>query len=218
MTLRLLSCACAAALMAGLPPAWADAAPARPPTHTHSHKHPHPRAAKAPPGPAASYTGRFTSQCDKMAEGLYTQDIVDLQPLAPQRIQAQYHKALYTEADCALSARLGTMHLPLTTWQIDGQVKVGKTTAHRVTVQMPAGLITATVDQSDKVKETDKAWVLTIGTEQVPIEKAADAMLEKDLRLIENGVLYFGDPGSPDAQGYPQEALRNHPMKRTPTP
>jgi hypothetical protein len=216
MTLRLSSCAFAtalvAALMSGLSPVWAKvAAP-------HSHAHSPSRAAKAAPSPAASYTGRFTSECDKLAEGLYTQDIVDLQPLAPQRIQAQYHKALYTEADCALSARLGTLHLPLTTWQIDGAFKVGKSTAHRVTVQMPAGLITTTVDQADKVKETDKAWVLSIGAEQVPIEKASDAMLEKDMRLIENGVLYFGDPGSPDAQGYPQEALRNHPMKRTPTP
>lgn len=181
------------------------------------------RAVKAKSKQAASrsakYSGRFVSGCDKMAEGLYTQDIVVLQPTASDRVQAHYHKAMHTAESCSLASRLVTMHLPVASWQLDGHIQVpsprGALKADRVTVRMPAGQITATPDQNDKVKDTDKAWVLTIGDEQVPIEKAFDATEEKDLRLIEDDVLYFGDPDSPDAQGYPQEPLRNHPMKRS---
>lgn len=166
------------------------------------------------PAASANYVGRFASECDMMADGLYTQDIVEMRPLAADRVEAKYHKALYTEAGCAKKARLGTLHLPVATWQLDSPFKIGKSTAHRITMTMPEGLITATVDQVGKLTQTEQHWVMTIGGEQVPIDKTSPALQEKDLRLLENKVLYFGDPGSPDAQGYPQEPLRNHPMKR----
>jgi hypothetical protein len=206
-----LACALATALLLALPTAMARTPKGMPQAAAKSAS-----AAHAASPTASIYTGRFASECDMMADGLYTQDIVEMRPLAPDRVEAKYHKALYTQADCALSTRLGTLHLPVATWQLDGQFKVGKATAHRITMVMPEGPITGTVDQLGKLKETEQSWVMTIGEEQVPIDKTSPAMQEKDLRLVEGNTLYFGDPGSPDAQNYPQEPLRNHPMKRQP--
>jgi hypothetical protein len=109
---------------------------------------------------------------------------------------------------------LGTLHLPVATWQLDSPIRIGKSTAHRITMVMPEGLITATVDQFEKLTQTEHHWVMTISNEQVPLEKTSPALQEKDLRLVEGNMLYFGDPGSPDAQNYPQEPLRDHPMKK----
>lgn len=204
-----LALCCALSLGLTAAPAGASTAKARA-THAASK----PSATQATHrGAQPAYVGRFTSECDQMADGLYTQDIVELTPLAPQRIEAKYHKAIFTTPACEVASRLGTLHLPVATWQLDGPIKATPG-ADRVTVQMPAGLITATVDQPDKMKETEQSWVLTIGDEQVPIDKTSAAMQERDLRLLEGDVLYFGDPGSPDAQNYPQEALRNHPLTR----
>jgi hypothetical protein len=197
----LLPCAIAAALLLALPTAMARTPKAKSP-------------AKAQAPALTVYKGRFASECDMMADGLYTQDIVDMRPIGPDKVEASYHKALYTQVDCAPGARLGTLHLPVATWQLDSPFKIGKSTAHRISMVMPEGPITATVDQIGKLKETDQSWVMTIGQEQVPIDKTSPAVQEKDLRLLEGDVLYFGDPGSPDAQNYPQEPLRNHPMKR----
>jgi hypothetical protein len=198
-----LACAVAAALLAAPPAAMARTPKGK--------AHADAAASKAP---SSNYNGLFASECDMMADGLYTQDIVEMRPIAPDRVEAKYHKALYIQAGCAPSARLGTLHLPVATWQLDSAFKVGKSTAHRITMVMPEGTITATVDQANKLKETEQSWVMTIGEEQVPLDKGSPALQEKDLRLLEKNVLYFGDPGSPDAQNYPQEPLRNHPMKR----
>jgi len=227
MTLKLETRTFAAALAPSLVPAWAvacaltlglSAAPtwAAPAQARVTHAKGNTRAAKHPathPARQAAYAGQFSSECDQMADGLYTRDIVELQPLSPKRIQAKYHKAIFTTPSCDLASRLGTLHLPVALWELEGPVKATPG-ADRVTVHMPEGKITATVDQPEKMKETEQNWVLTIGNEQVPIDKASTAMQERDLRLLEGEVLYFGDPGSPDAQSYPQEALRNHPLTR----
>lgn len=210
-----LALCCALCLGLATAPAWADTA--KPRAASSAHKAHHAKPAKADRAPQG-YVGRFSSECDEMAVGLYTRDIVELAPLAPQRIEAKYHKAIFTTPTCEATSRLGTLHLPVAIWQIDGPVKATPG-ADRVTVHMPEGLITATVDQPDKMKETDQSWVLTIGREQVPIDKLSAATQERDIRLLEGDVLFFGDPGSPDAENYPQEALRNHPLKRSkPTP
>lgn len=202
-TLSWLACALAAALLAAPPAALA---------RTHKGKAHASSAAAA--APSSAYSGRFASECDMMADGLFTQDIVEMRPLGPDRVVARYHKALYVQADCPPSARLGTLHLPVATWQLHGSFKIGKSTAHRITMTMPEGILTATVDLADKFKQTDQHWVMTIDGAQVPIEKTSPAIDEKDLRLLEGDVLYFGDPSSPDAHHYPQEPLRNNPMKR----
>lgn len=202
-TRALLTGALAVALTLALPSAMARAPKTKPQAQ-----------ASASATAASTYAGRFASECDMMADGLYTQDIVDLVPVASDRVEARYHKALYNQTGCASSARLGTLHLPMATWQLDSQFKIGKFRADRITMVMPEGPITATVDQPDKLKQTEQSWVMTVGDEQVPIDKASPALQEKDMRLREGDVLYFGDPSSTDEQNYPKEPLRNHPMSR----
>lgn len=171
-------------------------------------------ATKASKSKVSAYSGRFESGCDKMAEGMYTRDQMDLRPSGPQ-VLASYHKAFYDQADCPAAALMATLHLPPATWTFDGQAVVEGQRVDRVTVSLTEGLITATAgDRADRLRETDDSWVLVLGQEPVPISKQSPASNDKDLRSLVKGRLLIGDPDSAGADGYPRALMKNHPLIR----
>ena len=173
----------------------------------------HASAGKKPrvtPGP---YNGLFVSGCDNIAEGLYTRDLMTLKQKGKQ-VDAKYDKAFYTADGCSHGAWLVTMHLPAVTWTIEDTVKIDGEAVDRITSNTAAGEITVTAGQADKVKETPTDWLLTIGTEQLPIQKKTEALIQKDLRQVRQNRLLLGDPDPLGPDGYPEALLRNHPYER----
>lgn len=173
----------------------------------------HASAVKKPrvtPGP---YNGLFVSGCDNIAEGLYTRDLMTLKQKGKQ-VDAKYDKAFYTADGCSREALLVTMHLPAVTWTIEDKVKIDGEAVDRITSSTAAGEITVTAGQADKVKETPTDWLLTIGTEQLPIQKKTEALVQKDLRQVRQNRLLLGDPDPLGPDGYPEALLRNHPYER----
>jgi hypothetical protein len=157
---------------------------------------------------ASRYQGRFSSSCDSIADGLYARDIIDLQP-SGTRVEAQYHKAFFTDKACGVFGHLVTMHLPPVVWQVDGSAAIGSVTAEKVTITLTAGLITATVVNKAKVQQTPEQWILIVGDDSLPISKQAEGSVDKEVRAIVNDQLLLGDPETLGPDGYPTVLMSN---------
>jgi hypothetical protein len=165
---------------------------------------------------ASRYQGRFSSGCDSIADGLYARDIIDLQPNGT-RVEAQYHKAFFTDKACSVFGQLATMHLPPVVWQMDGNATIGAVSADKMTITLTAGLITATVVNKAKVQQTPEQWILIVGDDSLPISKQAEGSVDKEVRALVNDQLLLGDPETLGPDGY-STVLMSNPLIRQSSP
>lgn len=159
-------------------------------------------AAAAIPSTAA-YTGRFVSDCMTIADELHYNDVMDLTPRDNGGVDAQYTKVFYGADSCAPDTRIVSVALPLTRWDLQETVTVGGQKVERVLVTLQAGKLSAQIAPKAKITETDESITMHIGKDNIPVARATEGSVDKDLRLIKDGKLYMGDPESPVIDGYP---------------
>jgi len=165
---------------------------------------------------ASRYQGQFIAPCQQIAEGLYAQDLIELWPSGTQ-VNASYHKGMFSDANCQKSSLMVILHLPAVTWELDGNTVIDGVKADTVTVTLRAGPITASVIQEDAVRQDMEQIVIKAGAEELPINRQAEGSIDKDIRLLRQDSLHFGDPEHTDAKGYPK-ALLQPPFTRNLTP
>lgn len=173
-------------------------------------------ASEALKAAANRYHGKFTAACLSLADGLFAQDRVDLQPTGA-RVNARYHKALFTDPNCLPSSLMVTLHLPPVTWDLEGTTTIDGTAVDTVKVTLSAGLITASVVQEAAVRQTAEQIIVKVGQEELPISRQAEGSVDKDIRLLDKDTLSFGDPEKTNEQGHPT-ALSQVPFIRNLTP
>lgn len=173
-----------------------------------------PAAASAPAAPLskaakaalANYRGRFASACQKLDDGLYYIDSMELKPAMGSTVPAQYRKALYAAPRCSAASLIVTLNMPPATWTIDGQATASGKLAERITVTGKAGLLTATIAQPAKVQELPDRYTIRFGQEgEIPIGRAVDGTQDKELRRIDKGRLYQSQAKPVGADGYPTD-------------
>jgi hypothetical protein len=193
-----------AAKAAPRPPAAAASTPSALPEHS------------ALEAAASRYRGQFIAPCQLIAEGLYTQDLIDLLPQGTQ-VNALYHKGMFTDPKCQKSNLLVILHLPPVSWEFNGTALVEGSQADTVTVTLRSGLIMASVINESAIRQDMDQIVIKVGTEELPIRRQAEGSIDKDIRLLKQDSLHFGDPEQTDANGFPK-ALLQPPFTHNPTP
>lgn len=166
---------------------------------------------------SGNYQGIFLAPCSEMAEGLYYSDAMQLTPVDATHVEAAYFKAFFSASDCSGNSRLVRFALPTATWEILAQTLVGDKMVDQVIVTLPAGSMTAVINNADKVKETDEQFVISFGQKDssIPLQKTTLGSVAKELRLIEGKQLFTSDdasPASPD--GFPSALLDTLPFVR----
>jgi hypothetical protein len=167
----------------------------------------------------SEYEGHFESECENVADGLYTRDVMDVSAPKGKAIPVRYTKAMYAAEGCAAADLMGLLELPPGTWRIDGQAKLGDKVVHRISINLPAGQLKVTQAHPDHVREQDDRWVIiTRKGEPVPIEKEVAPSIDADLRSLSGDLLYVGDMEAPKDGIYPTALNMNSPLTRLRVP
>lgn len=167
-----------------------------------------PAAPVAPSSSAATYTGRFVSDCMSISDQLYYRDVLELTPGNPKSVDTQYTKVFYDAEACTADHLVVSLAQPLARWDLQDTVKVDGQEVDRIVVTLRAGPLSVKIPPKSKHKVTESDDTITLymgkdGKEPVPVSRLTEGSTDKDLLLIKDGKLTMGDSQSPKIDGYP---------------
>lgn len=176
-----------------------------------------PGSQAATPNP---WQGQWQSGCQQLVENtLYFIDIIELSPRGERDAQAQYRKRFYGAKGCPKKQALATFHLPPSRWIHKGEAVWKDRPIVKVATETPDALLTATIHDRRKVRETAEAFVITYGPKDaiVPVEKKSEGGTTLELRLIDGDRLYLSNQEQPAPDQFPPDIDLDNPFTRQAT-